>query len=35
MASVTQLEERQEEIRAALKDLEVDNAGEEFDEKSP
>ena len=34
MASVTQLEERQEEIRAALKDLEVDNAGEEFDEKS-
>lgn len=30
MASVTQLEERQEEIRSSLKTLEVDNAGEEF-----
>ncbi len=34
MASLTQLEERNGEIRTALKNLEADNAGEEFDDGS-
>ena len=34
MASVTQLEERNEEIRSSLKDLEAENAGEAFDDET-
>lgn len=34
MASVTQLNERNDEIRAALKDLEVEHAGEAFDDET-
>ncbi len=34
MASVAQLEERSEEIRSALKDLEADNAGQAFDDET-
>ena len=34
MASVTQLNERNEEIRSELKDLEVEHAGEAFDEET-
>jgi len=34
MASVTQLNERNEEIRSALKDLEVEHAGEAFDDET-
>jgi HK97 family phage major capsid protein len=34
MASVTQLEERNEEIRSQLKDIEADHAGESFDDKT-
>jgi hypothetical protein len=34
MASVTQINERSEEIRSALKDLEVEHAGEAFDDET-
>jgi HK97 family phage major capsid protein len=34
MASVSQLRERNEEIRSSLKDIEVENAGEAFDDET-